>query len=203
MAGLVKKKGLDEDDGFFDEEGRKLLMKLNLDVVDISGSKWNNLDAIFGHPSGGKIYVGNASAAQSMDILTAHGIEYIVNCTNGGGAIPCYFPQLKYHIFPISHWSLHVDSSDESVLAFCGSMFQFIEEAISKGKAVLVHCLAGAHRAGTTGCACLMHFASLNHRDAIATAKRLRPIIDPIGQLPQFLQRLELAMVRKKDIELV
>ena len=90
-----------------------------------------------------------------------------------------------------------MDDSDESVLAFSEPMFQFIEKAISTGKgSVLVHCLAGAHRAGTTGCACLMHFAALNHKEAIATAKRLRPIIDPIGQLPQFLQRLELARVR-------
>ena len=30
-------------------------------------------------------------------------------------------------------------------------------------------------------------------RTAISTAKRCRPIIDPIGQLPEFLQRLRRA----------
>jgi protein-tyrosine phosphatase len=79
-----------------------------------------------------------------------------------------------------------------SVAAFSDPMFEFIEEAISRGDNVLVHCLAGAHRAGTTGCACLMHFGGLEADKAIMVAKRLRPIIDPIGQLPQFLKRLEI-----------
>jgi protein-tyrosine phosphatase len=76
-------------------------------------------------------------------------------------------------------------------------MFDFIEEAISRGESVLVHCLAGAHRAGTTGVACLIHFAQLPVMDAISIAKRCRPIIDPIGQLPQFLIRLQDAEIAR------
>ncbi len=45
-------------------------------------------------------------------------------------------------------------------------------------------------RAGTTGCACLVHYANLDVSTAIRAAKKLRPIIDPIGQLPEFLNRL-------------
>ena len=54
--------------------------------------------------------------------------------------------------------------------------------------AVLVHCLAGAHRAGTTGCLLLMHKGGLGASDAIMAAKRLRPIINPIGSLPGVLK---------------
>ena len=63
-------------------------------------------------------------------------------------------------------------------------------QALSRGDNVLVHCLAGAHRAGTTGCACLMHFGGLDVQQAISVAKRLRPIIDPIGTLPALLHNL-------------
>jgi protein-tyrosine phosphatase len=70
-------------------------------------------------------------------------------------------------------------------------MFEFINEAISSGQNVLLHCLAGAHRAGTTGVACIIHFAGLNVEESVAIAKRCRPIIDPIGQLPEFLYRLK------------
>jgi protein-tyrosine phosphatase len=70
-------------------------------------------------------------------------------------------------------------------------MFDFIEEAISRGESVLIHCLAGAHRAGTTGVSCLIHFAHLPAKDAIVIAKRCRPIIDSIGHLTEFLHRLE------------
>lgn len=84
-----------------------------------------------------------------------------------------------------------MNSTNASVQAFTDPLFQFIEEAIANGQNVLVHCLAGAHRAGTTGVACIIHFAKLNVDEAIAIAKRCRPIIDPIGQLPEFLYRLK------------
>lgn len=93
----------------------------------------------------------------------------------------------------ISHWPLYVNSTNASIIDFTDPMFGFIEEAISQGESVLVHCLAGAHRAGTTGVSCLIHFARLPAYDAIAIAKRCRPIIDPIGQLPEFLNRLQRA----------
>lgn len=53
--------------------------------------------------------------------------------------------------------------------------------------------MAGAHRAGTTGVACLIHYAKLEVEQAIVIAKRCRPIIDPIGQLPEFLIKLKKA----------
>ena len=67
---------------------------------------------------------------------------------------------------------------------------------------MLVHCLAGAHRAGTTGIISLMHFQvegddkdedegdedhedilvqGLDSSEAIKRAKSRRPIIEPIG----------------------
>ncbi len=63
----------------------------------------------------------------------------------------------------------------------------FIDEALVRGQSVLVHCLAGAHRAGTTGCLCLMHYEHLNPTPAIAAARARRSIIDPIDRLPELL----------------
>lgn len=117
-----------------------------------------------------------------------------MNCTHGESKIPDYHKdKLEYFTFPISHWPLYVNSTNASVIDFTQPMFDFIEEAIANGDSVLVHCLAGAHRAGTTGVSCLIHFARLPAMDAIMIAKRCRPIIDPIGQLPEFLRRLERA----------
>lgn len=127
-----------------------------------------------------------------MQVLRSHGITRIVNCTHGESKIPDYHrDKLSYYNFPISHWQLYVNSTNASVQVFTDPLFEFIDEAISNGQNVLVHCLAGAHRAGTTGVACLIHFAHLNVEEAIAIAKRCRPIIDPIGQLPEFLYRLK------------
>lgn len=54
------------------------------------------------------------------------------------------------------------------------------------------HPQAGAHRAGTTGVACFMYKTGLtDYRQATALVQKLRPIVQPIGTLPQFLQRVE------------
>ncbi len=42
---------------------------------------------------------------------------------------------------------------------------------------MLVHCLAGAHRAGTAGVSCLMAFSRLDYVSAFNEAKRARSII--------------------------
>ena len=54
-----------------------------------------------------------------------------------------------------------------------------------------MHCLAGAHRAGTTGCLLLMHKEGLSAADAVKAAKQLRPVINPIGSLPTLLRVFE------------
>lgn len=186
----------------FDEEGRRVLGLLNIDPSQRTISQYNQLDSIFVHPTGnGTVYVGNATAAENIGILKSNNITHIVNCTHGGSALPCYHKssgEIKYYTFPISEWWKYINATNNSVYVFTDPLFEWIENCISKGESVLVHCLAGAHRAGTTGCAILMRYADLDVRTAIATAKKLRPIIDPIGQLPQFLQRLEIAQAARK-----
>ena len=58
---------------------------------------------------------------------------------------------------------------------------------------MLVHCLAGAHRAGTTGVSFMMRQGRLDAATAIKLAKVLRPVVDPFGQLHELLVRLEKA----------
>mmetsp|Transcript_19324 Transcript_19324/g.17551 ORF Transcript_19324/g.17551 Transcript_19324/m.17551 type:complete len:196 (+) Transcript_19324:39-626(+) len=186
----------------YDEEGRQLLARLNLTVKNTGTSMWNPLDPIYKHPTGGgTIYVGNQNAAENINLLRAYSITHIVNCTYGFSKIPDYHTgKLKYYEFAISHWSSFVDNTDSSVLAFVNPLFEFIDSAISTGNNVLVHCLAGAHRAGSTGVACLIRYADMDVDVAIKTAKKLRPVIDPIGQLPDFLKRLKRALDSKKSI---
>ena len=45
------------------------------------------------------------------------------------------------------------------------------------------------YRAGTAGVLCVMHYGGLETVPAIKLAQELRPIIDPIGQLPELLNR--------------
>ena len=183
----------------FNAEAHALFARLNL-APGTGGSRWNDLDAIYSHPATrASIYVGNQVAASSLALLQARGITAVVNCTAGLGALPCYFPgQLAYHVFDVASWQAHTrNGSDEGVAAFTGGLFAFIDGALARGQSVLVHCLAGAHRAGTTGVLCVMRYGRvLDVPHAIAAAKKLRQVIDPIGRLPELLHRflrLELA----------
>lgn len=186
---LVKVTEVNKDATDFDEEARLLAAKVD--------GLYNTMDAIWTHPTGGGIiYVGDRVGASDLNLLKDRGIKKVVNCTVGNQAIPNYHEdsdEIEYITFPIAHWSLYVGPSDESVLDFCEELFNFVEDGTSQGENVYIHCLAGAHRAGTCGVTCLIHFGVLSVDQAIAEAKSKRPIIDPIGTFPEFLARVHRA----------
>jgi protein tyrosine phosphatase len=75
--------------------------------------------------------------------------------------------------------------------AFIEKMFSWVDGALDGGGSVLVHCLAGAHRAGTTGILLLMHKTGVGAEQATAAAKAARPIIDPIFDFVDCLSMYE------------
>lgn len=184
----------------FDEEARKLFKLLNLaphGAASENSSRihgYHDLDAVFKHPtSGGVVYIGNQTAASSGNILRENGITHVVNCTSD---MPLYFegkdPSISYFRFDIYRFYRELNlRSPIGVLEFFIPVFKSIDAAVAQGKGVLIHCLAGAHRAGTTGVAYTMHAANLDHRTAIAACKACRPIVDPIDNLTTLLQQLE------------
>ncbi|CAJ1446989.1 unnamed protein product [Effrenium voratum] len=176
----------------FDDEARKLWVRLNLDPSIITGGQYNAMDALWQHPETRAVfYVGNQTAATNLSLLQKHGVTHVVNCTD---SMPNYhenYPSgIKYHRFDISSFHRRV-KSDADAARFVQPMLDFVSSALADGKNVMVHCLAGAHRAGTTGCMCLMYFAQLGAKDAVLAAKRCRPIIDPIADFPELLAKLE------------
>ena len=48
-------------------------------------------------------------------------------------------------------------NTDKGVLRFFLPVFTFIENKVAMGGNVLIHCLAGAHRAGSTSVSWLMY----------------------------------------------
>eukprot|EP00928_Gymnodinium_smaydae_P029175 TRINITY_DN2204_c0_g1_i2.p1 TRINITY_DN2204_c0_g1~~TRINITY_DN2204_c0_g1_i2.p1 ORF type:complete len:355 (-),score=65.21 TRINITY_DN2204_c0_g1_i2:282-1346(-) len=184
----------------FDEEARKLFKLLNLSssgeatesASDLYG--YHDLDAVWQNPrTGGRVFIGNQTACRSRQLLQKHGITNIVNCTSD---MPLYFegkdPSISYYRFDIykMYRQLRV-ATPEGVLDFFLPVFEWIDEKVRKGEHVLVHCLAGAHRAGTTGVAYVMHAGNLDHKTAISACKACRPIVDPINNLTTLLQHLE------------
>ena len=183
----------------FDEEARKLFAALK--VGDASragegpGGRYSNLDAVWEHPEHKtRIYVGNIRAAENAGILRSHGVTRVVNCQDKSSRnFHENDPDFKYFRFPVANWWRAKLDSDQAVLTYFGELFAWIENELCQGNNVMVHCLAGAHRAGTTGVALVMHFARLDFPTALSLCKARRPIVNPIGQLPELLRKLERA----------
>mmetsp|Transcript_23207 Transcript_23207/g.32452 ORF Transcript_23207/g.32452 Transcript_23207/m.32452 type:complete len:243 (+) Transcript_23207:81-809(+) len=192
---IGRKKNTDKD---FDEEGTRILSGL---AAKGKGSRYANLTVIWTHPkTEAHIYVGNITAASTRKILDRHEIRNIVNCQ--GRESTNYFEENKefnYFRFPVSYWwKAKGMDTHKGVEKYFNPVFNFISSALEKGENCLVHCLAGAHRAGTTGVACLMYFGNMSFKEALADAKLSRPIINPIGQFPELLQKLDSARQKKE-----
>ena len=78
-------------------------------------------------------------------------------------------------------------------MEFWAPAHDFIDAALDDGHNVMVHCLAGAHRAGTTGVSYMMKAGKMSYTEALRVAKRQRPVVDPMGYLEEMLLKLEWA----------
>ncbi|CAK9096056.1 unnamed protein product [Durusdinium trenchii] len=149
--------------------------------------------------AGAQVFIGNATASSQKGILQKNRITHIVNCTSDMVNALEGDPSIAYYRFDLYKFFATLDlRSTRGVLEFFLPVFQWIDAAVNSGQSVLIHCLAGAHRAGTTGVAYVMHAADLDHQTAIAACKRCRPVVDPIGDLTNLLAQLDLARQQRK-----
>ena len=103
--------------------------------------------------TGGHVYIGNSFTSSSQGLLQQYDINCIVNCTE----------HLHNHFEDNTGYSyLRFDRIDavftkgvvlppSAVPELFSEVFDFIDQAVAEGRGVLLHCVAGAHRAGTTG----------------------------------------------------
>merc|ERR1712039_771140 len=109
-------------------------------------------------------------------------------------------PSIKYFRFDIYQFMSKLDlRTHVGVLEFFTPVFDWIDNAVASGHNVLVHCLAGAHRAGTTGVAYCLYGSNLDYKTAIAACKACRPIVDPMGDLTDLLRVLEVAIAKARE----
>lgn len=158
-------------------------------------SATNPLDPLWRHPrTGAVLYVGDDVAARNLAFLENSKITHVVNCTS---SIPNYhekhpYARITYFHFDVLNHYQHAKTESDAV-SFTMPMLDFVVDALSKGKNVMVHCSSGAHRSGTTGIICLMYLAKLSLEDATKMAMQRRPVIEPVCDFPVFLEKLERA----------
>lgn len=189
-----------DDEDAIDEIRKFYLGRVNLlDLLTKPAARYAIANAIYKHPeSGATLYVGNYQAASNMQILdnTLQRCRRIVFCQSLDGKM--HFkdnPEFAYLPFNIGRWRTLVESrSPECVATFFQPLFAFLDNELQRGNSILIHCLAGAHRAGTAGIASLMHLCSFDAAEATTAAQLLRPAINPIGDFPTLLALLEEGM---------
>lgn len=141
------------------------------------------------------VYVGNVAAATTRAMLAEHGITAIVNCTND---LPTKFakapfkdPSIRYlrfdamscGRFAVGSGRRGGDAGVSAPMAVAEAFAEpldFIDAALSEGRSVLIHCMLGAHRAGSVGTAFVMRKARLRRDGAIAACRRCRGVVDPL-----------------------
>mmetsp|Transcript_42231 Transcript_42231/g.62540 ORF Transcript_42231/g.62540 Transcript_42231/m.62540 type:complete len:321 (-) Transcript_42231:230-1192(-) len=182
----------------YDEAAKEVMAYVNSSKANRKNNK--PLDAIWqDKKTGSKVYIGNAVAAANKRALKRKNIFAIVNCQ--GLASENYHESNKkfyYHRFPVTDLSLNkqhqFDPATGAGVYKGGFMqtFQFMHHHLSQGRSVLVHCTAGAHRAGTVGVAWMMQQQpGLGALEGIEKVKKVRPIVQPFGLLLGLLNFLE------------
>ncbi|CAD7963214.1 unnamed protein product [Amoebophrya sp. A25] len=155
-------------------------------IFDRSAAVPNEVDCVFPfrscdqQKSSPRVYIGTKEAAYSEKLLADLKITSIVNClgaSNSKNKFELRTNQFRYFRFDIASFPrllLEHDKSGDSrssstnhntteaqeqlqeVLRFFRPLFDFVDEQLREGRNVLIHCLAGAHRAGATGVAYCM-----------------------------------------------
>lgn len=141
---------------------------------------------VFVHPqTRAKLFIGGQEPASNKAMLEEMKIFHVVNCQGSSGENyherDPRFTYLRYGIsedLRMAHMS-----SAEGVFRFLEPLHSFIDKALHNGNNVMVHCLAGAHRAGTAGVSYMMRRGNMTYREAVKLAKKQRPCVDPMGHL--------------------
>ena len=135
-------------------------------------------------PRAGKLYIGGLHALyQKPDLFDKAGITHIVSV-------------LDFDIYEAGAFSnykhIHIrqdDDPNENLLQHFKRSNSFIEEALSSGGGVFVHCAMGKSRSATIVCAYLMGKYDLTPTEALAQICEGRPVCSPnLG----FMEQLEI-----------
>lgn len=157
--------------------------------------------------TGSKLFVGGQKAASDEKFIKENNIKTIVNCTARGGMD---FGEIEYLRVPIATWDVSLrfkfndlTQSEEfrsvELLRFVDSFLDVVDASLERGCSVLIHCVAGAHRAGTVAVLFIMRRCKVSSSEAIILAQKLRGVINPVDNLKELLTRVDRAVSLLND----
>ena len=132
------------------------------------------------------IVLGNIKAASSEIILQQNGVTHIL--TVGSGLKPKFPLKYKYKVIE------EYDIPSANLIQHWPKCHDWMDQAISGGGTVLVHCYAGVSRSSSTVISYLMWKFNLSLEEAFHHTRNCRWFINPnpgfVGQLRTFERQL-------------
>lgn len=168
-------------DEVYEEEALKIFANLQAENAE---EGFHGLDAVWEDPvSKAKIYVGGAAAARDYALLQSKNITRIVNCRGDKCANALEGQEnMKFFRISVINWMLESASKSSAnareIWNFYREYFLWMDDALANGESVLVHCLAGAHRAPTTAACYLLYKTHFDVPQITKHVKLCRPIVD-------------------------
>lgn len=117
------------------------------------------------------IYLGNKNCSRNKDHLLSLGITDVIRV--GYGLADHYKDLFNYLCINIC------DNSDENIYLYFQTAFEFIENSISNGGKVYVHCRAGISRSASIVCSYLIKKNNWTYEESIKFMINVRKIVCP------------------------
>ncbi|KAF9463677.1 protein-tyrosine phosphatase-like protein [Collybia nuda] len=116
----------------------------------------------------GQIYIGNLSAARSIEYRKKYGITHTISVCP------------EYPSTGPNHLAITIEDTEyDDILVHLPKACQFIQRALEEGGKVLVHCVMGISRSATVVAAFLMKTRKLSRSAAVRFIKQRRPQVHP------------------------
>lgn len=132
------------------------------------------------------LYIGDIGAAKNKEYLKTVGITHVLNTAQGNKFAMVDTEADYYQDVGIRYLGLKLlDIPSANIAQYFEDGAQFIEEALSAGGKVLVHCFMGISRSATISCAFLMLRRNLGAVEAITSLRKNRAIYPNDGFLSQ------------------
>ena len=139
------------------------------------------------------IYQGGYRAAYDLERMREQNIGLLINCT-GNLDFPDWWDQPgtpEVVRFVVTGWRVDRAIREGQLLPLFETIFRSADHCIFVRKQnVMVHCRAGAHRAGTVGSCFAMRYFGLNPRDAVAHVRRRRDVTSVCQDNMRILRQL-------------
>ncbi|KAG0216483.1 protein-tyrosine phosphatase-like protein [Mortierella sp. GBAus27b] len=117
------------------------------------------------------LYLGGASPAQNRELLARKGVTHILRVTDA--FVWEYTDDFTYKVIAVP------DLDETNLLKFFPDTFEYINDAITRGGKVLVHCSAGVSRSVTIVCAYLMKTQNMTAETALDHVQSIRFVAEP------------------------